>query len=340
MKLLIQVEKALNSAEAAEIASSFDPATTARYMEDAGLRFLPSPPPPPPPVPEALSSHDKDGLGGSNPSFEESETGGAGDVGGGNSHETKLQGRGGEVGGGGGGGGGIKVGAKGGDATVAERRRAAAPATTKASSGPNTNGKSRHRRRSKGGGGRGGGTGGGEGEGAGKSSSGVEADGITELGQQTGEEGEAGRLAGVASNLADAAAGAEEVTGEPVEAFVIRVGGCKVRCLIMVDEREERLVVAVGDALTGEALLGSLFEEPAAVQLASHGLMRETAYVNWAAFQVRLFFSVHVEAIEAGVCRLARVSFWDPQCAVLFLFWWGGRGRGLRAFYPARALLY
>lgn len=63
-------------------------------------------------------------------------------------------------------------------------------------------------------------------------------------------------------------------------------GGCEVQCFVMVDDKDERLVIAVGDALTGEALLGCLAEEPAVVQLASHGLMRETGCVNRAAFQV------------------------------------------------------
>ena len=52
MKLLVQVERSLNSAEAAEIAAQSDPAVAARYMKDAGLRFLPEPPPLPPPTPE------------------------------------------------------------------------------------------------------------------------------------------------------------------------------------------------------------------------------------------------------------------------------------------------
>ncbi|CAN0339840.1 unnamed protein product, partial [Ectocarpus sp. 8 AP-2014] len=94
-----------------------------------------------------------------------------------------------------------------------------------------------------------------------------------------------GGVAGAAVAGAAAAAG-----GEPLEAFVVNVAGCEVRCFLMLDERggeegEGRLVVAVGDSLTGEALLESLFEEPAVVQLASHGLMRETAYVNRVAFQ-------------------------------------------------------
>ncbi|CAN0266394.1 unnamed protein product, partial [Ectocarpus sp. 13 AM-2016] len=51
VRLLIEVERALNSAEAAEIASQSDPSRAAQYMKDAGLRFLPEPPPTPPPLP-------------------------------------------------------------------------------------------------------------------------------------------------------------------------------------------------------------------------------------------------------------------------------------------------
>ena len=183
----------------------------------------------------------------------------------------------------------MPVRSKAGDAKIVAEQRAGT-ATSKASSPLPSGKKSRSRRRPRSSGGGKGARGKGECRGeegeAGNASS-VEVDGRGDkLDQKVGELGDA------ADGPEAAAAGAEAdaVMGKPLEAFVVRVAGCKVRCLLMVDEREERLVVAVGDDLTGEALLASLFEEPAVVQLASHGLMRETAYVNWAAFQVRRFF--------------------------------------------------
>lgn len=105
-------------------------------------------------------------------------------------------------------------------------------------------------------------------------------------GSQRGEKPEGKAVRGSKKGGKEGSLGGS-VSGEgPVEAFVARVGGCDVQCLLLVDEPEERLVVAVGDALSGEALMRSLIEEPAVVQLASHGLMRETAYVNRVAFQV------------------------------------------------------
>ncbi|CAM9383434.1 unnamed protein product [Laminaria digitata] len=239
VKLLIEVEKALNSAEVAEIASSFDPTTTARYMEDAGLRLLPSPPPPP--SPEALLSPPEDASDDDNK-----------------------------------------------NASVAEKRAATATATATATpkASPRPSEKKNRRRRPPGGGGRGGGREGGEGGQKVGSAGSVKADGRGEL-DQTDVGGLGGTAGGLTATAAAAGAEAEPAAamGKPLEAFVVGVAGCEVRCLLMVDERERRLVVAVGDNLTGEALLGCLFQEPAVVQLASHGLMRETAYVNWAAFQ-------------------------------------------------------
>ncbi|CAM9144043.1 unnamed protein product [Choristocarpus tenellus] len=72
---------------------------------------------------------------------------------------------------------------------------------------------------------------------------------------------------------------------DPIERLVLPVAGCQVRCCLMVDRQNRRLVVAVGDSLTGAALLGSLYELPEPMQLASHGLMRETMFVNRRVFQ-------------------------------------------------------
>ncbi|CAM9791700.1 unnamed protein product, partial [Discosporangium mesarthrocarpum] len=83
----------------------------------------------------------------------------------------------------------------------------------------------------------------------------------------------------------DRAGGNEGEGGKLIDRFAVELSGCKVQCSLMVDGRDERLVVGVGDDLNGAALLGILFEEPMAVQLASHGLMRETIFVNRGAFE-------------------------------------------------------
>lgn len=234
VKLLIEVEKALNSAEAAEIAAQFDPAVTARYMSDAGLRFLPTPPPPPPPPPRENVTDDK-----TNTTSTE-ETRGGTDIG-----VKKSTGN------------SVPNGGKDANGTKLPRGAASKKETDKGkrrsrSSKASPRKGSRSDKSSKGERVRDGGAGG---------------QTLSELG---GEED-------------------EDEVGAPLGEFIVGVAGCEVQCLLMVDEREGRLVVAVGDALTGEALMGSLIEEPEMVQLASHGLMRETAYVNRAAFQVRLF---------------------------------------------------
>lgn len=198
VKLLVEVENALNSAEAAEIASQFEGAVMAQYMRDAGLRFLPSPPPPPAPLPENITDGET-----------VYETTGKTDKISDALKEVAFD--------------------YGGDTREDVQR-------------PKLLGEREYR-----------------GEGA----------------EVEGKEG------------------AKE--GNPLEAFVVTVmGGCDVQCLVMVDDRDKRLVVAVGDSLTGEALFASLFEEPAVVRLASYGLMRETAYVNRVAFQVAISISIEV----------------------------------------------
>lgn len=199
VKLLIEVERALNSAEAAEIASQFEGAVMAQYMRDAGLRFLPSPPPPPVPLPENVT----DG-------------------------ETVSE-------------------------TAGKTNKIPSASKEVAFDYCDDTRKDQHQR--------------------------LKSPGETESRGEGAEVVEKG--------------GAKE--GNPLEAFVLTVmGGCEVQCLVMVDDRDKRLVVAVGDALTGEALFASLFEEPAVVHLASYGLMRETAYVNRVAFQVAIPFSIEV----------------------------------------------
>ncbi|CAM9317741.1 unnamed protein product [Ectocarpus fasciculatus] len=250
VRLLIEVERALNSAEAAEIASQSDPSRAAQYMEDAGLRFLPEPPPPPPPPSEEENSANSTVAAGA----QGDKDGGAAD----GSTPTRVSSprRSGEK---------SEPSGSGLGETSARRRRAAAAAaagsaTASSSSGadrPSVSGDGDSDQRNK------------------------KKKKKTKKRARSREEGVAGA----------AAAGAAAVAGgEPLEAFVVTVAGCEVRCFLMLDERggeegEGRLVVAVGDSLTGEALLESLFEEPAVVQLASHGLMRETAYVNRVAFQ-------------------------------------------------------
>ncbi|CAM9335995.1 unnamed protein product [Ectocarpus sp. 12 AP-2014] len=256
VRLLIEVERALNSAEAAEIASQSDPSRAAQYMKDAGLRFLPEPPPPPPPPPppseEDSSANSTVAAGTPQGDRDGAEANGS------TIFSPPRRPR--------------KKSSSGLDETEARRRRAAATAAA---------------------------AGGGSATGSPSSSAAAEGPGVSGGGDDSGQRekkkkkkkkktrarSKGGGVAGAAAAGAAAAAG-----GEPLEAFVVTVAGCEVRCFLMLDERggEEgggRLVVAVGDSLTGEALLESLFEEPAVVQLASHGLMRETAYVNRVAFQ-------------------------------------------------------
>lgn len=234
---MIEVERALNSAEAAEIAAQSDPFRAAQYMKDAGLRFLPEPTPPPPPPAEDRNATTSTGTPGV------------------------------EVGGGEGAVGSI------------------APATTKASRDKPSGSKARGKAAAK----------------AAKSSA-AERRGGVEGGNGAGQKKKKtkgrGKAGGEGNHVSrrrggEDGRGGSASSGEPLEAFVVTVAGCEVRCLLMLEEREGeegRLVVAVGDSLTGETLLQSLFEEPAVVQLASHGLMRETAYVNRVAFQVSLAF--------------------------------------------------
>ncbi|CAN0232300.1 unnamed protein product, partial [Ectocarpus sp. 4 AP-2014] len=248
VRLLIEVERALNSAEAAEIASQSDPSRAAQYMKDAGLRFLPEPPPPPPPLEEDSSANSTVAAGNQG----DKDDGAA-------NESTRVspprRPR--------------EKSSPGLSETAARRRRAAATAAA---------------------------AGGGSATGSSSSSAAAEGPGVSGGGDDNGQRkkkkkkkktrrSKEGGVAGAAAAGAAAAAG-----GEPLEAFVVTVAGCEVRCFLMLDEGGGgegggRLGVAVGDSLTGEALLESLFEEPAVVQLASHGLMRETAYVNRVAFQ-------------------------------------------------------
>lgn len=226
MKLLIEVEKALNSAEAAEIASQFEGAVMAQFMRDAGLRFLPSPPPPLPQLPENVADGET-----------VSETAGKTNMIPGASREVDRQGR---------------------------RRSMSAvrvPTGTDQRSPPSK-------------------------------------EVAFDYGDDTREDQQRPKSSGETESRGEDTEVEEKgdaTEGNPLEAFVLTVmGGCEVQCLVMVDDRDKRLVVAVGDALTGEALFASLFEEPAVIRLASYGLMRETAYVNRVAFQVAISVSVKV----------------------------------------------
>lgn len=249
IKLLAQVEAALNSAEAAEIAAQWDPAIAAQYMKEAGLRMLPEPPLPPPPSPAGNVS---------------SSNGTAMSVPGGGIAKDGVDGS-------------ARVHRKDGEVTVSEdirgrkkgveigggSRRAATKKGKRSDVRPSASGAATMAE---------------GGEGMGEDEKKRKRDGGSRKRKDTGHKR---RVEGSAS------LGGAEGVGDPLEAFVVRVPGrCEVQCLLMVDERDERLVVAIGDALTGEALLGCLFEEPAVVQLVSHGLMQETACVNRAAFQV------------------------------------------------------
>lgn len=283
VKLLIEVEKGLNSAEAAEIASQSDPVLAAKYMKDAGLRFLPRPPPPPSVVAKPSPSEDKDGA---------PPTPAGGDNG-----DNK-------------GDGGTPTQKKAAKAATPRSREEKPPSSSSRNPGSGRTeraaGKTAAKRR--------------------RSSSSSSSDaGRRGASTQSSSSGGGGqkrkrktKKRGGNEGVVEAAAATEK----PLEAFVVTAAGCEVRCLLMLDEQEGegreggRLVVAVGDALTGEALLESLIEEPAVVQLASHGLMREVAYVNRVAFQVscRLralvlgcvyFFSVvHIRVCLGVVCGL------------------------------------
>eukprot|EP00903_Cladosiphon_okamuranus_P009799 g9316.t1 len=256
VKLLIEVERSLNSAEAAEIAAQADPARAARYMKDAGLRFLPEPPPPPPPTPE-----DKNETATTATSAESVVEGAApAEV----TSASKAPARSRD--------GSSRSNSIVGGNTAADRRTAAKTAADRRR--PSSSSAAVDSRRAIGDGGSG------------------SRDGDKKKKKRNKRGGSVAPAEEDESSTAAEAA----VAGKPLETFVVDVAGCEVRCLLMLEEREKggegegegeegRLVVAVGDSLTGAALLQSLFEGPAVVQLASYGLMRETAYVNRAAFQ-------------------------------------------------------
>lgn len=225
-KLLVEVEKALNSAEVAEIASQFDRDVMAQYMKDAELRLLPTPPAPP-----ATNLTDSNNATLETPQGENEDSDASDRV---QAVFSNLE-------------------SSGSDALE--------PRRSSISTKELRRGKRKTRTRD--------GNGGREGD--------------------TAEDAVPRKIS--RRNPRDKAMPKSEGCGTPTEgsvhAFVVTVKECEVQCLLMVDEREGRLLLAIGDALSGEVLLDSLLEEPAVVQLASHGLMRETAYVNRAAFQVR-----------------------------------------------------
>ena len=237
VELLVEVESALNAAEAAEIASQFDGAVMARYMRDAGLRFLPSSPLP---RQEGIENTDSE-------AFPEA-------IGVDREGTTKTPHA-----------SGVSDGARAADRQGRKRgsKSARTPVRT-----------ARRSSRSK------------EGDpddGGSSARDEQEEQQRTKISREPQPRGERADPEDKGKEQEERDAGEEK----PLEVFVnVVAAGCNVQCLVMVDDRDERLVVAVGDALTGEALLRSLFEEPAVVQLSSHGLMRETAYVNRAAFQV------------------------------------------------------
>lgn len=305
--LLSQVEKALNSAEIAEIAVQWDPAIMAQYMKDAGLRFLPKPDPEPatkpgtgaenvnstenvpsgssssssstvdddrekpPRRPDALDKAPSNGKWRPGRSSRKEHARATPDRPGPSpraaiSRKSKRR----------------QVSPLSGDAPAATREEGQAKAT-----------RSSKRRRS---------TGEGYSE---KRKSGPSA-GPRKQSSKGGKSRKDGDRNSQHTEGEEDEPGAFPRT-ELVEAFLVPVEGAgegvEVQCLMMVDDRDERLLLAVGDNLTGEALIGSLSAEPAIIQLASHGLVRETAYVNAAAFQV---FSLQIE-LGARVAKILRV---------------------------------
>ena len=292
VKLLVQVERSLNSAEAAEIAAQSDPSRASQYMKEAGLRFLPEPPPPPPPqTPEdknatttAATSDASIAQGAAPTQMASKVPARSRDE---SSSKTAAQ----------------RAAAK----TAVDRRRASSSASATAAAGAErrgTSGTSGQKKKKK---------------------------------KTKKERNRLGGSGAAAEEDGSSPAGATTITGEPLKTFVLTVAGCEVRCLLMLEEREgdgegegegegDRLVVAVGDSLTGAALLQSLFEEPAVVQLASHGLMRETAYVNRAAFQVCVdgctcaYVRSVVGAWIGSNNVAAQVSFYAVECLNLSCF--------------------
>lgn len=262
IKLLIEVERALNSAEASEIAAQSNPSRAAQYMKDAGLRFLPEPPPPPAEDRNATASTGASGVTGDN---------GEGIVGSVAPPTTKVsrdkQSRSKTR---------SKVATKAVKPSSAERRRPSSSSSSSAAAVAAAEGRR----------GVDGGNGAGQKNKEKENRRNAEGEERADVSRRWGsDDGSAGAVPG----------------GEPLKVFVVTVAGCEVRCLLMLEEREGeegRLVVAIGDSLTGEALLQSLFEEPAMVQLASHGLMRETAYVNRVAFQVMLSVLVMFHSVK------------------------------------------
>lgn len=293
MRLLIEVEKALNSAEAAEIAAQWDPVVMAQYMEDAGLRFLPEPTPVDPtaagPTRAQNASSDSDGEKGTSNDSRGSSRSARGE-----GVEARRR-RSGKTGrkrrataskqSNDGSGGRSKD-------ELGERHRPAASGSSKrrSSTSVSPSSPSRHRDSSRGAGAepRGKNTTGGDSKHRngpeGSSGKGRKPKRLARAPEASPNDGEPEEVSREGRKLDGGA------SGNPLEAFVVPVEGAgegaAVQCLPMVDERDRRLVLAVGDALTGEALLRSLIEKPAVLQLAAHGLVQETAYVNRAAFQV------------------------------------------------------
>jgi hypothetical protein len=72
----------------------------------------------------------------------------------------------------------------------------------------------------------------------------------------------------------------------PTPLIEVPVGtACTVRCRLLLDEKSRRVLLSFSDNLTGADLLRLLYEEPAALPLAAHGLVQETLHVTPAVWQ-------------------------------------------------------
>jgi hypothetical protein len=87
------------------------------------------------------------------------------------------------------------------------------------------------------------------------------------------------------SSVAEVKQPKQHVIG-PTPLIEVPVGtNCTVRCRLLLDEKSRRVLLSFSDNLTGADLLRLLYEEPAALPLAAHGLVQETLHVTPAVWQ-------------------------------------------------------
>eukprot|EP00953_Heterococcus_sp_UTEX-ZZ885_P019583 10935-Heterococcus_DN1.PRE.2 len=87
------------------------------------------------------------------------------------------------------------------------------------------------------------------------------------------------------SSVAEVKQPKQHVIG-PTPLIEVPVGtNCTVRCRLLLDEKSRRVLLSFSDNFTGADLLRLLYEEPAALPLAAHGLVQETLHVTPAVWQ-------------------------------------------------------